>query len=871
MCSFIIDYFEARQLDHQQLSYLPMVNNLFISIILVGIVALACAVEGAYPGYRVSSLQSSAKGYTGKLDLISAGPYGSDIKTLNLDVTYYTSSLFRVKITDAGAARWEVPWVVSIDPPASPPTNLDYTLAFPAVGSPFGFQVSRTSNKEVIFNSNQPSDQSFNGLIYDNLYLELSTVLPPNANIYGIGERITSFRLNPGTTYTLFAKDHGTPLVENLYGSHPFYLEHRSSGSAHGVFLLNSNAMDVIVGPNKLTYKTVGGILDFWFFLGPTPNAVIQQYQQVIGNPYLPAYWHLGWHQCRWGYGSVDNTANVVAQYAKNNIPLDTIWNDIDHMDSYRDFTLSGSFSPPKMQQFLGQLHANGQHYVMIIDPGISTMNGYAPYDSGIQQDIFIKTSDNSRPIVGKVWPGSTTFPDFLNLKTHDWWFQQISQFHQNGMPFDGMWIDMNEPSNFCDGQCDSPSVPRVKSGWDIDNPPYVPGGVRLDGSTLNVTALQKVGTATVPMYNTHNLFGFSEGIATKNALEKLLNKRALVISRSTFAGTGSHNGHWLGDNYSHWDNLYYSITGILSMNLFGIPLVGADICGFNEDTTEELCSRWMQLGTLYPFSRNHNTIGARSQEPYAFGTMLLNASITSLNLRYSLLPYYYTQFYHMHTSGGVFWRPLFFEFPTDTATYGLDKQFLVGPALLVSPVLEQSATTVQSYFPAAYWYNYRTGAQVGDPAAAKTITLNAPILEPINIHIRGGYVVPTQRGALTTTASRLTPFTIYAALDGKGQATGQLFLDDGEGLTTISDKKYTLINFSVTGGIFTSSIANDGYTGASALMIERLAVYGVMNAVTSVKVNGVSTAFVYDAPVKKLTVTFNSLSVGKPLSVQWT
>ncbi len=127
--------------------------------------------------------------------------------------------------------------------------------------------------------------------------------------------------------------------------------------------------------------------------------------------------------------------------------------------------------------------------------------------------------------------------------------------------------------------------------------------------------------------YNTHSMYGWWEAVATKPAVRQVVGDRSFVLSRSTFVGGGQHTAHWLGDNFSEWDNLKYSITGILEFNHFGFPMVGADICGFNGNTTEELCARWHLLGAFYPFSRNHNHADSLEQDPGIWpGTVAVNA-----------------------------------------------------------------------------------------------------------------------------------------------------------------------------------------------------------------------------------------------------
>ena len=169
--------------------------------------------------------------------------------------------------------------------------------------------------------------------------------------------------------------------------------------------------------------------------------------------------------------------------------------------------------------------------------------------------------------------------------------------------------------------------------------------------------------------------------------------------------------------------------------------MVGPDTCGFNGNSDMELCNRWMQLSAFFPFYRNHNVLGAISQEAYVWASVA-EASRTAMSIRYSLLPYWYTLFYKASRSGDPTIRPLFYEFPDDKSLAEADRQFLVGESILVTPVLDQGSTNVSGVFPGTEvwydWYTYKARQPSGN------VTIDAP-LGYIPVHIRAGSIIPMQ------------------------------------------------------------------------------------------------------------------------------
>ncbi|XP_046909432.2 lysosomal alpha-glucosidase [Dermatophagoides farinae] len=753
--------------------------------------------------------------------------FARDIENINIEIHELNDKVIRLKFIDANKKRYEVP-IPKLNLPSTTSSSSSNSRLYSVELDGSHLIVRRRETNQSIFDINLAY------MVYSDQLIHVTSRLP-SKYIYGLGEHRAPFRKNTNwKRYTQWTRDQYPVTDKALYGNHPFYLtveDESPKKSASGVFLFNSNAMDIITQPSPaITFRTIGGILDFFVFFGPKPEDVISQYQNLIGLPAMPPFWSLGYQQCRYGY---NNFTNLNATYTRNRvvgIPMDVQWTDIDAFNSNNDFTYDHKRFKELPDFINNVLHPNGQKFIPMFDCGISSgepAGSYKPFDSGVELDVFVKNSSN-KIFRGKVWNGkSTVWPDFSHPNATEYWMDMFAEYHKT-IAFDGAWLDMNEPSNFYNGE--EHGCPESE----IENPQYVPGmtddSLTLRHKTLCMTARHYNDQLH---YNLHNLYSLSMAMATNAALTKL-NKRPFIISRATAPGHGHWAYHWNGDILSDWSSMRWTIPSILNFNMFGIPMVGADICGFGGNTAEELCIRWYQLGAFYSFARNHNDIHAIDQDPAALGESVIRAARSSLQYRYRFLAHLYTLFYHVHKNGGTVLRPMFFEFPHDEHTYEIETQFMWGDSVLIAPILYPNQTQHKIYLPKGTWYNRKVSFE----SQGQYITMNDSYDDIDYVFVRGGSIIPTQEPHDNTELMKTKDFLLIVALDNQTSfAKGSLYWDSGDSLNPDKTGHYNFYNFDAVNNTLTIQSQWLGYQ--TTQNINFINILGVPKLPTSFKLNG--------------------------------
>ena len=253
---------------------------------------------------------------------------------------------------------------------------------------------------------------------------------------------------------------------------------------------------------------------------------------------------------------------------------------------------------------------------------------------------------------------------------------------------------------------------------------------------------------------------------------------RTFILSRSGFAGIQRYAANWMGDNLSRWDHLQVAITMGSGFGVSGQPFVGADVGGFHGHCDAELFVRWMQLGTLTPFCRNHSEIDNVDQYAWSWGEAVLELAREAVRLRYRLLPYLYAAFVTAAETGAPVQRPLVFDHQYDGTVRDLDDEYLLGGDLLVAPVTAAGMTARQVYLPAGEWFDWHTDER---HEGRRFLVATTP-MDRIPLYARAGAVVPMWAHAPASTSGHhpaVVELHVFVPA-GDGEHTSWLVEDDG-------------------------------------------------------------------------------------------
>lgn len=251
-------------------------------------------------------------------------------------------------------------------------------------------------------------------------------------------------------------------------------------------------------------------------------------------------------------------------------------------------------------------------------------------------------------------------------------------------------------------------------------------------------------------------------------------NRRAWSLNRAFSPGMQRFGAAcWTGDIDSSWSALANQPGTMLNWSMAGMPFVGQDDGGFQSTPTPELYARWIEESVYVPVMRAHGTHDS-PRWPWAFGDDVLAATRKAIDLRYRLIPYLYTFAAQTAATGAPLMRPLFLEFPHDTATFNLGDEWLVGDRLLAAPVLAMGGAR-DVYIPAGTWYDFNASRSV---AGGQTLHIKAD-LDVIPAYVRAGTILPLGPVLQSTSLGVEDPLEVrvYPGSD----ASFTLYEDDGD------------------------------------------------------------------------------------------
>src|SRR2546423_651007 len=671
-------------------------------------------------------------------------------------ITQVHDGVLRVRVAPNGAFGKDLSWALTDE-------LLDFREALsPVTVNESQYEVKMTAGRVAVLVKTPPPlitfiDASGNVLLPDEPTLPMAwdgerirvwKKMPAEESYYGLGDK-------PGPmdrrnrAFVMWNSDvfGWGESTDPLYKDIPFFMS-LHKGTAYGVFFDNTYRSSFDFGkesPDYFSFGAESGELNYYFFSGPEPKKVVEEYTALVGRSPLPPLWSLGYQQSRYSYYPETRVREIANLLREKKIPADVIYLDIDYQQGNAPFTVNRERFP-HFEKMIADLRAQSFHVITITDLHIKKDpgHGYAPYDTGLKNDVFVKNRDGST-YVGIVWPGESVFPDFTLSRARDWWGGLYKDFLAMGVS--GFWNDMNEPALFQRADKTMPLATRHR----LD-----------DGTSLDHRAI-------------HNIFGMENARATYEGLRKLRpDERPFVLTRAAYSGTQRYAATWTGDNSSTWNHLNMSTPMLLSLGLCGYTLAGDDIGGFAGSPTADLLTRWFEVGAFNPIYRDHTGSGTADQEPWVHGPRHEAIRRRYIELRYRLLPYIYTGIEDTTRTGLPFMRPIFLDYPQAESFYGDNRDFLFGSDFFVAPVVTEMVDPEEVQLPPGSWYDFWTAQKIDN----KDKVMLHPALDEMPLYVRAGAIVPMQPLTQNTSEKPNGPLElrVYAGDD----CHGSLYEDDG-------------------------------------------------------------------------------------------
>lgn len=521
--------------------------------------------------------------------------------------------------------------------------------------------------------------------------------------IYGLGENVRGMNKR-GWIYESKCSDDPNHREDkhSLYAAHNFLLV--NGKDLFGVFIDYPGVVRFDIGYTKLNKMVIcpeSAHLDIYIITADNLPEIVKEFRKLIGKSYIPPKWAFGYGQSRWSYMSENEVKELVKWHRDHDIPLDSVYLDIDYMERYKDFTINEE-TFPRFEQFVEQMKEQKIHLVPIIDAGVKIEDGYEIYEEGKANDYFCKNEDGSDFVAG-VWPGRVHFPDMLNKDARKWFGCKYKFLLDKGI--DGFWNDMNEPAIFYSEEHLQEVFDEIEEYKDknLDIRSFFDFKNLVAGIDNNLADYKRfyhnIDGEKIRHDKVHNLYGYNMTRAAGEAFEELSpDRRILIFSRSSYIGMHRYGGIWTGDNLSWWSHILLNMKMMSALNMCGILFTGADLGGFGADTTEDLMLRWLEFGVFTPLMRNHSASGTRRQEISEFENT--NAFRNIIGIRYGLLPYLYSEYMKAALRDEMLFKPLSFEYMEDSFAARVEDQLLVGDSIMIAPVYEQNAKGRYVYLP---------------------------------------------------------------------------------------------------------------------------------------------------------------------------